>query len=116
MDSSDFTLRTGPFPICLVSFLLHVLPCFIEIAISSANSVDPDQTPRSAASDLGLHCLSMSHLLDAEHKLVKYRINVQALNISIWKYTINNIITRKKSVPSRHLTFMQCRINVHATS
>ena len=22
-----------------------------------ANSVDPDQTPRSAASDLGLHCL-----------------------------------------------------------
>ena len=24
-----------------------------------ANSVDPDQTPRSAASDLGLHCLLM---------------------------------------------------------
>ena len=22
-----------------------------------ANSIDPDQTPRSAASDLGLHCL-----------------------------------------------------------
>ena len=26
----------------------------------SANSVDPDQTPRSAASDLGLHCLPRS--------------------------------------------------------
>ena len=25
-----------------------------------ANSADPDQTPRSAASDLGLHCLRMS--------------------------------------------------------
>ena len=27
-----------------------------------ANSVDPDQTPRFAMSDLGLHCLSMSLL------------------------------------------------------
>ena len=26
-----------------------------------ANSVDPDQTPRSVACDLGLHCLPMSH-------------------------------------------------------
>ena len=25
-----------------------------------ANSVDPDQTPHSVASDLGLHCLPMS--------------------------------------------------------
>ena len=25
----------------------------------NANSVDPDQTPRSAASDLGLYCLPM---------------------------------------------------------
>ena len=32
-----------------------------------ANSVDPDQTPRSAASELGPHCLSMSflHVWDA---------------------------------------------------
>ena len=28
-----------------------------EIAGRVANSVDPDQTPRSAASALGLHCL-----------------------------------------------------------
>ena len=27
-----------------------------------ANSGDPDQTPRSAASDLGLHCLSITLL------------------------------------------------------
>ena len=27
-----------------------------------ANSEDPDQMPRSAASDLGLHCLSITHL------------------------------------------------------
>ena len=27
-----------------------------------ANSGDPDQTPRFAASDLGLHCLPVTHL------------------------------------------------------
>ena len=27
-----------------------------------ANGGDPDQTPRSAASDLGLHCLQITHL------------------------------------------------------
>ena len=27
-----------------------------------ANSGDPDQTPRSAASDLSLHCLQVTHL------------------------------------------------------
>ena len=30
--------------------------------VVNANRVDPDQTPRSAASDLGLHCLPISHL------------------------------------------------------
>ena len=30
-----------------------------------ANSGDPDQTPRCAASDLGLHCLPLSHKKDA---------------------------------------------------
>ena len=29
----------------------------LKIAGWAANSVDPDQTPRSAASDLGLHCM-----------------------------------------------------------
>ena len=36
-------------------FLL--LSCFVEISEFYAKSVDPDQTPRSAASDLGLHYL-----------------------------------------------------------
>ena len=30
--------------------------------LSYANSLDPDQTPRVAASDLGLHCLSVPSL------------------------------------------------------
>ena len=36
----------------------------IKENILYANSGDPDQTPRSAASDLGLRCLSMSHKKD----------------------------------------------------
>ena len=31
--------------------------CVKNITVCIAKSIDPDQTPRSAASDLGLHCL-----------------------------------------------------------
>ena len=37
---------------------------------SPANRVDPDQTPRSAASDLGQHCLPLSLLWEAGLKSV----------------------------------------------
>ena len=46
-NSFTLTLWTGP---------------FTDFFVRNANSVDPDQTPRSAASDLGLHCLPMSLL------------------------------------------------------
>ena len=38
------------------------------------NSGDPDQTPNSVASDLGLHCLPMSHKKDARHIWVKMQL------------------------------------------
>ena len=41
-------------------WLVLLLPCFIEILVFNANSADPDQTPRFAASDLDLHRLPMS--------------------------------------------------------
>ena len=56
MDSSTFILWTRPFTVKGVSGCFLLLPCFIEIYVFNANSVDPDQTLRSAASDLGLHC------------------------------------------------------------
>ena len=34
-----------------------IITIFIEIPYLNANSVDSDQTPSSAASDLSLHCL-----------------------------------------------------------
>ena len=39
-----------------------------------ANSGDPDQTPHSVASDLGLHYLSMSHKKDTRHIWVKMQL------------------------------------------
>ena len=44
---------------------------FIGMLVTSKNSVDPDQTPYSVASALGLHCLPMSHVWDARYKWVK---------------------------------------------
>ena len=38
---------------------------FAFVSKFQLNSGDPDQTPLSAASDLGLHCLPMSHKKDA---------------------------------------------------
>ena len=65
--TSEF-VWTDPFLTEGVSGQFLSLPCFIEIPDFNANSADPDQTPRSAASDLGLHCLPMSLLLDARCK------------------------------------------------
>ena len=60
VDSATLTLWPGPFPIEGVPGCVLSLPCITDISVCNANSVDPDQTPRSAASDLCLHCLPMS--------------------------------------------------------
>ena len=46
----------------MVSFYYYYTVCFKEISVFNANSVDPDQMPHSAASDLCLHCLSIALL------------------------------------------------------
>ena len=43
-----------------VSGYVLLLPCFMEIYVCNANNENLDQMPRSAASDLGIHCLLMS--------------------------------------------------------
>ena len=48
--------------VVLLLLLLLLLSCFVEIAEVNANSVDPNQTPRSAASDQGLYFLPLSLL------------------------------------------------------
>ena len=40
-----------------IFFLLST--CFKDIPVFNANNIDPDQMLQNAASDLGLHCLSV---------------------------------------------------------
>ena len=49
------------FILVLFVYLFHFYHILIEISIQ-ANSVDPDQTPRFAASDLCVHCLPIAPL------------------------------------------------------
>ena len=52
--------------------LILINTMFYRVSVLNANCVDPDQTPRSAASDLGLHYLPMSLLWDARLTWVNY--------------------------------------------
>ena len=60
---------------------------FIQILIehSVKNSGEPDQTPHSVASGLGLHCVAMSHKKDARPNsssigtLFKIRLKIDEL-------------------------------------
>ena len=54
---------TSPFPILGVPGVLFSFLFYYEYIFLLANSEDSDQTPRSAASDLGLHCLPISQRL-----------------------------------------------------
>ena len=51
---------------------------YIICCKSYPSSADPDQMPHFVASDLDLHCLSMSFLLDFMHK----RVNMSTENAS----------------------------------
>ena len=62
MDSSTSMLLMGPFPVEGVSGWFLLLQYSREILGVNANSIDPDQTPHSVASYLGLRCLPMSVL------------------------------------------------------
>ena len=50
--------------------LVFIITMFCEMSELNANSVDPDQTPHSVASDLGLYCLPKSLLLGARLKWI----------------------------------------------
>ena len=69
MDSSATTLWTSLFPKTgsLVSFYHYYV--FIDIPVFNANRVDPDQMPHDVASDMGLHCLSLT-LFIPRHTIV----------------------------------------------
>ena len=50
--------------------------CLEKMAKLFANSEDPDQTPRSVASDLGLHCLPITLLRVSRLQWVKGKMQL----------------------------------------
>ena len=64
----------------------------MEMPVSNANSVDPDQMPRSAASDLGLHYMHIFLLLDARRWWVNCGLYSTACMYSlIWVVRIRSV-------------------------
>ena len=56
-------------------------------------TVDPDQTPLSGMSNLGLHCLSVSYLWDARHKWVNHLVLADTCtNKKSYFMTFSNIL------------------------
>ena len=83
-----------------------------------ANSEETNQTPRSAASGLVLHCLPMSHKKDARHKWVNDETTILSV-ISTWFYEDRENIRQfyLQSNNQRHknqitLLFRQPRVTV----
>ena len=68
--SSNTTLWVGLFLMPGCFWLVLFTLCFIEIPVFNAKGVDPYQTPRSAAPDLGLHCLPITILYPAHNGLL----------------------------------------------
>ena len=65
MEYAILINRTSPFSILGVSgVLFHFYFISLEKFVL-ANSVDPDQTPQTVVSDLGLHCLPRSQKWEA---------------------------------------------------
>ena len=58
MQYCIFTLSIGkPYLLTILVLNFEIVHSTILWSVCMANSVDPDQMPHSAASDLGLHCL-----------------------------------------------------------
>ena len=70
VESSTLTFRQVHFLEEGESDCFLLLQYFIKFHAFDANSVEPDLTPCSAASDLGLHYLPMSLLWDTRHKSI----------------------------------------------
>ena len=73
MVSSTVTCWASPFVILGVSDLFCHFYSIFDGKILLANNVDSDQMPHNVASDLGLHCLSLTllviYMFPGKHRL-----------------------------------------------
>ena len=70
-----------------------------------AKGGDPDQTPHSVASDLGLHCLPMSLKKDARHIWVKMHLFGYLIRVpEIWEVACWNNIPSESALGTSDLS------------
>ena len=82
-----------------------------------ANSEDLDQTPRSAASDLGPHCLPMSPKRDARHIWVNWKSKIITKASKTRHYGVapdDQFRVARRSLPvSKSILCLRCLISVY---
>ena len=75
-----------------------------------ANSVDPDETPRSAASHLGLHCLLRPVCTNTYGKygICTYILSMNLINLSgFLGYVVYMYLCKILNQPKREKTYLQ---------
>ena len=75
-----------------LSELLLSLSCFVEMSVLNANSVYPDQMPRSVASDLGLHSLRKFFIISSILGGVLCPLHVRIF-VSGWQLFLDDNLT-----------------------
>ena len=93
-------------------YIIIFILFFIKKSFKKKNSVDPDQMPRSAASDLGLYCLPKSQKRDVRLMWVKIVIAVITEECVIWLVELWFYI----SVNSISVKLSHCLINIWAAT
>ena len=80
-----------------LSYLLCFFLCFFFSDRQTwANSLDPDQTPQNAASDLGLNCLTLIQQFQVHQNVIKCTTDrskavVQVLFVLCWAFVRNHV-------------------------
>ena len=94
VDSSIILFRKVHFKVKSVLYVFFIVSSFIvEIHVLNTNSVDPDQTPRSVASDLRLYCLPVKR-----YKWVKSNFSSLFGNSANDKWVTFSFFLRKYSL------------------
>ena len=97
LDKSIFYIRGR----CLGSFY-YCYYCFVEISEFNANRADPDQMPHSAASDLGLHCLSVG-LKGLRINKVLFRVSENVWILKFKNYKKDHLYSTYNYIHTAHI-------------
>ena len=74
------------------------------MSVVNTNSVDADQTPRFAASDLRLHCASLILFMSSQSKIAVNKFNISAPHICVYPQPGLDMRTAYEYMYTRHVS------------